>query len=181
MLEPPFINYKSKSELNEFYLSTFKKTQRNFWVFSSKQQAFTAWNVSRYGVISGPYFPVLGLNTEIYEVHLCIQSEYRKIRTRNNFVFGHFSSNVLFDKITWNLKKYSAIVKILTIILLLLHSYALQISYSSNESDVSGKVWNFWIALSFILAWLGVLVLFYLPFERVTNLDFFMVSETCWT
>ena len=50
----------------------------------------TAWIVSKYGVISGPYFPVLGLNTEIYEVNLHIQSECRKIRTRNNSVFGHF-------------------------------------------------------------------------------------------
>ena len=38
----------------------------------------TAWKVSKYGVISGLYFPVFGLNTEIY---LRIQSEYRKIRT----------------------------------------------------------------------------------------------------
>ena len=28
---------------------------------------------------------------EIYKVNLRIQSEYRKIRTRNNSVFGHFS------------------------------------------------------------------------------------------
>ena len=47
--------------------------------------------VSKYGVISGPYFPVFGLNKEIYEVNLRIQSKYRKIRTRNNSVFGHFS------------------------------------------------------------------------------------------
>ena len=42
-------------------------------------------------VISGPYFPVFGLNTEIYFVILRIQSKFRKIRTRNNCVFGHFS------------------------------------------------------------------------------------------
>ena len=30
----------------------------------------------------GPYFPVLGLNTERYGVFLCIQSECGKIRTR---------------------------------------------------------------------------------------------------
>ena len=28
----------------------------------------TAWKVSKYGVISGPYFPAFGLNTEIYGV-----------------------------------------------------------------------------------------------------------------
>ena len=51
---------------------------------------FAAWKVSKYGVSSGPYFPVLGLNTEI----LLFQSESRKIRTRNNSVFGHFSRSV---------------------------------------------------------------------------------------
>ena len=46
--------------------------------------------MSKYGVISGPYFPVFGLNMDIYGVNLRIQSEYRKIQTRNNSVFGHF-------------------------------------------------------------------------------------------
>ena len=27
---------------------------------------YTAWRVSKYGVISGPYFPVFGLNTGKY-------------------------------------------------------------------------------------------------------------------
>ena len=53
--------------------------------------ADTAWKVSKYRVFSGPYFPVFGLNTEIYSVILRIQSEYRKIRTRKNSVFGYFS------------------------------------------------------------------------------------------
>ena len=50
----------------------------------------TAWKVSKYRVFSGPYFPVFGLNTEIYS-NLRIQSEYRKIRIRKNSVFGRFS------------------------------------------------------------------------------------------
>ena len=53
----------------------------------------TAWKVSRYGVFSGPYFPVFGLNTEIY-VNLRSQSKYRKVRTMNNSVSGHFSHSV---------------------------------------------------------------------------------------
>ena len=57
----------------------------------------TGWKMSKYWVISGPYFPVFGLNTEIYSVNLRIQSEYRKIRTRNNSAFGHFSRS---DKYT---------------------------------------------------------------------------------
>ena len=34
--------------------------------------------MSKYGVFSGPYFPVFGLNAEIYGVNLRIQSEYGK-------------------------------------------------------------------------------------------------------
>ena len=47
--------------------------------------------MSKYGVFSVPYFPVFGLNTETYSANLHIHSEYRKIRTRKNSVFGHFS------------------------------------------------------------------------------------------
>ena len=35
----------------------------------------TAWKVSKYGVFSGPYFPVFSLNTKIYSVSLRIQSK----------------------------------------------------------------------------------------------------------
>ena len=52
------------------------------------------WNVSKYGAFSGPYLPAFGLNTERYEVSLRIQSEWGKIRTRKNFLFGHFSYSV---------------------------------------------------------------------------------------
>ena len=47
--------------------------------------------MSKYGVFSGLYFPVFGLNME---KSLRIQSEWRKIRTRKNSVFGHFSRSV---------------------------------------------------------------------------------------
>ena len=35
----------------------------------------TAWKVFKYGVISGPYFSVFGLNTEIYEMKHFSRSE----------------------------------------------------------------------------------------------------------
>ena len=60
---------------------------------------YTAWNVSKYEVFSGPYFPVFGLNTEICGVNLRIQFEYRKIRTRKNSVFGHVSRSV--NELKW--------------------------------------------------------------------------------
>ena len=33
---------------------------------SSLHKTYTAWKVSKYGVVSGPYFPVFGLNTGKY-------------------------------------------------------------------------------------------------------------------
>ena len=42
----------------------------------------SVWKASKYRVFTGPYFPVFGLNAEIYGVNLRIQSEYGKIRTR---------------------------------------------------------------------------------------------------
>ena len=65
-------------------------------------QIYTAWKVSTYGVFSGPYFPIFGLNTEIYSVNLRIQSAYRKICTRKNSVFGHFSRSVRYFGVTWS-------------------------------------------------------------------------------
>ena len=72
----------------------FEMRRQNLYTLAT----FTAWKVSKYGVISCPYFPVFGLNTERYGRSLRIQSEYRKIRIRNNSVFGHFSRNFMLDK-----------------------------------------------------------------------------------
>ena len=52
---------------------------------------FSVWKVSKYRVFASPYFRAFRQNTEIYGENLCIQSEYRKIRTRRNSVFRHFS------------------------------------------------------------------------------------------
>ena len=58
------------------------------WVIS------TAWKRSKYEVVSGPYFPAFGLNTERYGVSLFIQSKCGKIHTTKNSVSGHFSRSV---------------------------------------------------------------------------------------
>ena len=55
---------------------------------------------------SVPHFPAFGLNTVIYRVNLCIQSEYRKMRTRktsNTNIFHAVPDDVL--KNTRNLLK----------------------------------------------------------------------------
>ena len=59
----------------------------------------TARKGSKYGVISGPYFSLFELNTEIYSVNFRVQSKYRKIRTRNNSVFGHFTRSVILSRV----------------------------------------------------------------------------------
>ena len=59
----------------------------HLWRLFSSGVSHTAWKVSKYGFISGPYYP---------DPALRIQSEYRKIRTKNNSVFGHFSRSALF-------------------------------------------------------------------------------------
>ena len=57
----------------------------------------TASKVSKYGVISGPYFLTFGLNTGRYGVSLRIQFECVKIWTRKNSVFRHFSRSGNFE------------------------------------------------------------------------------------
>ena len=46
----------------------------------------TAWKRSKYGVFSGPYFPVFGLNTEIYAINL---------EQQKNSVIWHFYDQLL--------------------------------------------------------------------------------------
>ena len=63
---------------------------RNFgkvWI-SEIFKASTAWKVSKYGVISGPYFPVFGPNTGKYgpeiTLHLDIFHAVVELRSPNN-------------------------------------------------------------------------------------------------
>ena len=78
-------------------------------VWCSIVEVRTAWKVSKYGVFSGLYFPVFGLNREIYSVNFRIQSEYRKIWIRKNSVFGHLLHSVeqTYKHCSWALFKKS--------------------------------------------------------------------------
>ena len=51
--------------------------------------------MSKYGVFSGLYFLLFGLNTETCEVNLRIQSKYGKISTRKNSLFRKFPCCVI--------------------------------------------------------------------------------------
>ena len=41
-------------------------TNLNIWTYEIISSLLTAWKLSKYGVISVPYFPVFGLNTGKY-------------------------------------------------------------------------------------------------------------------
>ena len=70
-------------------------------------------------MLNSIFFILLGekcLNTEFFLVRIlfsCIRTKYRKIRTRKNFVFGHFSRSGLYSRLdklkTLNLNFYTEI------------------------------------------------------------------------
>ena len=78
---PSLIKKISRMILQFYGLVNFQPTEEGFfsvfYVSGSSGKISTAWKVSKYGVTSGPYFPIIGLNTEIYGVNLRNQSEYR--------------------------------------------------------------------------------------------------------
>ena len=37
-----------------------------YFIYAKGNECVTAWKVSKYGVFSGPYFPVFSVDTEIY-------------------------------------------------------------------------------------------------------------------
>ena len=66
----------------------------------NKSNFYTVLKVRKYGVFSGPYFLAF-----LY-LSFSIQSECRKVRTRKNCVFGHFSSSVSNESKLLALKVY---------------------------------------------------------------------------
>ena len=88
---------KKKVSFEEFVILLWKYLDIFFftgnlgfrWVASECSILSPRGKVSKYGVISGPYFRIFGLNTEIYSVNLRNQSKLRKIRTRSNLDTFH--------------------------------------------------------------------------------------------
>ena len=77
------------------YLSSAKFIVK---IESSKKSTSSLRKFFHYGVFSGPYIPVFGVNTKIYSVYFRIRSKYRKIGTRENSIFGHFSRSAFYLK-----------------------------------------------------------------------------------
>ena len=71
--------------------------------------------VSKCGVFSGPYFPVFGLNTEIYGINVHIQSDTGKYGPEKNLYLDTFHTvwNIMYvsvlegwcDSIAWSFRK----------------------------------------------------------------------------
>ena len=83
LIQPNFFNTRTKSWLCEGLLDTFIML---FFI-----------TFFRYGVFPGPYFPVIGLITEINSVNLRIQSNYGKIQTRKTHVLRHFQIVIMIN------------------------------------------------------------------------------------
>ena len=68
----------------------------------------TAWKVSKYGVISGPYFPVFGLNTGKYRTEITPYLDIFQavmFNTTCAFKFFRYSTQFLIIQATLPLKK----------------------------------------------------------------------------
>ena len=87
LLELLLQNKVIKHSLDVYILQNFTISCRIVSFWECMFLASTVWNVSKYGVFSGPYFSTFGLNTERYFVSLCVQFACGKIRTRKNSVF----------------------------------------------------------------------------------------------
>ena len=67
---------------------------RKFQYYFRKRDNITVRKVFEYRVFSSPCFYVLGLNTVIYSLNLCIQSEFGKIRTKKTSYLNFSLCNV---------------------------------------------------------------------------------------
>ena len=56
--------------------------------------AVTVWKVSKYGVISGPHFPIFGLNTEIYKTTYVKSHAKIKQYSKITYLGSEFEENL---------------------------------------------------------------------------------------
>ena len=75
-----YFNTPWKHLENLWFSDVFRGYRKGLVAWYGLRWIITAWKVSKYGVISGPYIPAFGMNTERYELSLRIQSECGKIR-----------------------------------------------------------------------------------------------------
>ena len=76
--------------LDKWYLLEITKKDDRTALVESVTVILTAWKVSEYGVLSGPYFPVSGLNAEI-NVHFSRSVWIIAYRTRQRRKYSEVS------------------------------------------------------------------------------------------
>ena len=80
-----------------FVYSVKTKKTRFFDVFRGSRKRPVAWKVSKYGIVSGPYFPVFGLNTGKYgpEITPCGPVAWNKLIQKNSSYICHCKGKYL--------------------------------------------------------------------------------------
>ena len=68
-----------------------------FLIFDAR----TAWKVSKYGVISGPCFPVLGMNADIYSVNTGQYGPEITLYLDTSYIVGGTKNTFSKQLITW--------------------------------------------------------------------------------
>ena len=80
-----------------FVYSVKTKKYRFFDVFRGSRKRPVAWKVSKYGIVSGPYFPVFGLNTGKYgpEITPCGPVAWNGLIQKNSSYIWHCKGKYL--------------------------------------------------------------------------------------
>ena len=110
-------NWSAKISLKLLFSKTnvsppFRYFSKNVWKFRNWNRLIQlSWNYYYFTYFSTYYLNIVDkiphvhtshcvksvlIRSYFWSVFSCIQSEYRKIRTRNNSIFGHFSRSVFF-------------------------------------------------------------------------------------
>ena len=105
---PSVFLLKSFLKQDFFWRLTRNCMKLSYWVRIVRSWTFV-WELFNHGLLSGPHFPVFGLNTEINYVNLRIQFKYGKIRTKKSSAVGHFSRDVFNQFIC---TKFSALINL---------------------------------------------------------------------
>ena len=140
-------NWSAKISLKLLFSKTnvsppFRYFSKNVWKFRNWNRLIQlSWNYYYFTYFSTYYLNIVDkiphvhtshcvksvlIRSYFWSVFSCIQSEYRKIRTRNNSIFGHFSRSVFFwggnfYMVTWYSKNIYMIFAMMYLVLRTTH------------------------------------------------------------
>ena len=88
--DPTLISIRYKKH-NTYYAQSYMEDFVTLITCEEFREIAIVLKVSKYGIFSGPYFPVFELNTEIYSLNLRIQSEHGKYGPGKTFILTLFT------------------------------------------------------------------------------------------